>query len=221
MNDFIIPEITFQNNIYSLIFLGFTLSIFLSIIQKINIKHKTIPWVSLILGIILIVGNLQSIDILPIKNIINNQINSTEIIEKNQACPTALNGILDRPLSEIFIQPDSVKSSLNKMVNTSIWRIEGDIRTCYKGKYKGQYPNWYYCDDMIVSRWETSKSGLIKYRWYTAVTSEWKSTDETGTTLYTFEHFSCENGKKVTVNKETTAYYVHVSRDGTEIKIKY
>ena len=35
------------------------------------------------------------------------------------------------------------------------------------------------------------------------------------------DNFYCENGQKVTVDKETTSYYVHVSRDGTEITIEY
>ena len=91
------------------------------------------------------------------------------------------------------------------------------MRSCYKGKYKGQFPDWFYCDDMVVSRWETSDSGAIRYRWYTAVTAEWRP--EKG--RYLLDDFSCENGKKVTVDKESTAYYVHVSRDGTEIKIEY
>ena len=71
---------------------------------------------------------------------------------------------------------------------------------------------------MIVSRWETTISGTISYRWYTAVSAEWKPVEEG---KFIFDKFSCEGGKKVTVDKESTSYYVHVSRDGTEIKVEY
>ena len=94
---------------------------------------------------------------------------------------------------------------LNGVIDTSVWRIEGNIRSCYKGKYRGQYPNWVYCDDMIVSRWEKHSSGTIEYRWYTAVTAVWQP-EKVKSSQYVFNDFYCENGKKVTVDKETTAY---------------
>jgi hypothetical protein len=74
---------------------------------------------------------------------------------------------------------------------------------------------------MIVSRWETGSSGTIKYRWYTAVSAEWRPIRLGNDPLYTLNGLTCENGKKVTVAKETTGYYVYVSRDGTPIRIEY
>ncbi len=73
---------------------------------------------------------------------------------------------------EASFTPNGIASILNNYVDASVWRVENLFSPCYKGKYTGQNPNWYYCDDMIVSRWETSSSGTINYRWYTAITAE-------------------------------------------------
>lgn len=175
-----------------------------------------------ILVLILLVSNLESLSLSPLKNFLEQSSNSSELSEDKQVCPTAISSYVNRPLSEVALSPESIGPVLNKLTNTSIWRIESNIRSCYKGRYKNQYPNWFYCDDMVVSRWETSSSGTIKYRWYTAVTAQWQPQRENSEApKYIFGGFSCESGKKVTVNKDTTAYYVHVSRDGTEIKIEY
>ena len=138
----------------------------------------------------------------------------------SEECPTTIS-VIKRPRSEAVFIPKLMIPVLNKLINDSIWKIEGNIRTCYQGKYKGQYPNWFYCDDMIVSRWEISSSGTIEYRWYTAVTSEWRPEgDKTNIQQYVFNGFSCENGKKVTVGKEKSSFYVHDSRDGSKINIR-
>jgi hypothetical protein len=218
MGEFILPKVAFQTGFFSSVVIGFTLAGVVAIIQRLRIRRDSILWVSIILVMLLLVGNLDSLQLSPIKQLLEQSSNSTELSEDKQICPTALE-VISYPVSEAVLNPISIRPSLNKMIDNSIWRIEGDIRSCYNGKFKGQYPDWFYCDDMIVSRWETSSSGTIRYRWYTAVTAEWKP--EGKNSRYVFDDFSCENGKKVTVDKETTAYYVHVSRDGTEIKVEY
>jgi hypothetical protein len=221
MGEFFLPKTVFQSGLFSFIVVGFTIAGVVVIIQRLNVRQHSIPWISIILVIILLVANLDSLELSPIKLLLEKPINSSELLEEKRECPTAISGVLNRSLVESAFDPKMIGPTLNKLITTSIWDVEGDIRSCYKGKYKGQFPGWLYCDDMIVSRWETSNSGTIKYRWYTAVTAEWKPVSDTDKSHYVFDNFSCENGKKVTVDKETTAYYVHVSRDGTEIKIEY
>src|SRR3989338_2332215 len=219
--EFILPEIFFQTSFFSSIVIGFTLAGVVTIIQKINMNRDSVKWFSIALAIILLVANLESLVISPIKPFLASvqSSNSSELSEDRQDCPTSLSRL---PL----VRPDGSFDSkiigplLNGVIDTSVWRIEGNIRSCYKGKYRGQYPNWVYCDDMIVSRWEKHSSGTIEYRWYTAVTAVWQP-EKVKSSQYVFNDFYCENGKKVTVNKETTAYYIHVSRDGTEIKVEY
>jgi len=217
MGEFILPFITTQSVIISSIILGFTLAGIVTIIQSINLKYHSLDWALVFLIIILIIGNLSALQSFSSTPLIGLSSDSSELTEEKQTCPVAIN-IIDRPLSEtVFDDPESVALALNDMIDTSVWRIENNIRVCYLGKYKGQYPDKYYCDDMIVSRWDTSSSGTINYRWYTAVTSEWRLEDG----KYLFDGFSCDNGQKVTVDPETTSYYVHVSRDGNEIQIEY
>jgi len=222
MVEFILPELAFQSGVFSSIVIGFTLAGAVAIIHQLNIRYHSVPWISLILLIILIITNLESLQIaLPIQPFLEKSSNSSGVSEEKQVCPTSISALPVLRNEERF-DPKLVGPVLNNLINSSVWRMEGNIRSCYKGKYKGQYPDWFYCDDMIVSRWETSISGTIRYRWYTAVTAEWQPNiqDPYGVE-YVFNGFSCENGKKVTVNKETTAYYVHISRDGTEIKVEY
>ena len=228
MEKFVIPEIAFQAGFFTSIVIGFTIAGAVAIIQRINIKYHSIAWINAILLILLIVANLELIpfsgislniaDSLNTQPIFTNSFNTSKISEDKQSCPTPLPQKLPLTKSKIALNANQLKSDLNNLIDKSIWRVEGDIRTCYQGKYKGQFPDWIYCDDMIVSRWETSSSGTINFRWYTAVSAEWKP-DNDG--KYSLNDFACENGKKVTVNKESTAYYVHVSRDGTEIKVEY
>lgn len=226
IGEFILPKLFFQTTIFSSLIVGFILAGVVDIIQKINIRQHSIQWISIVLIITMLASNLESVmslaslESLPIdtkKPIGKQPVNPLELSEENQACPTP--NLPRTPLlkAQTALESELIRGTINDLIDTSVWRIEGNVRTCYKGKYKGQYPDWFYCDDMIVSRWETTSSGTINYRWYTAVTAEWRS--EEG--KYVFDDFSCENGKKVTVDKETTAYYVHVSRDGTEIKIEY
>jgi hypothetical protein len=221
MKVFILPVISSETIIFPSFIIGFTIAGVIIILQKLNMRRQSIPWVSIVLIILLLVGNLESLQISSVSQIIPENSNSLELSEDKQECPSVISNS-SLLLNGWEFDPTSVGPVLNNVINTSVWEVEGDIRSCYIGKYKGQYPNWFYCDDMIVSRWETSNYGTINYRWYTAVTSEWKPEVVGNETLgYELYDFSCENGKKVTVDKETTAYYVHVSRDGTEIKIEY
>ncbi len=216
MGEYIIPKIAFQTSLFSSIVVGFALAGVIAIIQRLNMRHHSVQWVSIILAIILLIANLESLQLSPLKHLLEQSTNSSELSEDKRDCPTADLSVLNRPLSEVAIEPEEIGPALNKAIDTSIWKIEGDVRTCYKGRYKGQYPDWFYCDDMIVSRWETSSSGTIKYRWYSAVTAEWHP--EEGKT-YVFGGFSCENGKAVQVDKEKPSIYVHDSKDGTVINV--
>ena len=224
IGEFILPKLFFQTTTFSSFFVGFILAGVVDIIQKINIRQHAIQWISIVLVITMLVSNLGSVmslvnlESLPIDTTkIKQTKNTSELSEKDQVCPTPDLPRLPLLKAQSALESELIAGTINDLVDTSVWRIEGNVRNCYKGKYKGQYPDWFYCDDMIVSRWETTSSGTISYRWYTAVTAEWRPEDG----KYVFDDFSCENGKKVTVDKETTAYYVHVSRDGTEIKIEY
>ena len=216
--EFIIPNLTFQTNFLSSILTGFIISGVIAIVHSLNIKRDSIKWISFILFLILIVSNLGSFNI-P-NEFVTLNTNQSSAHQSSQSCPLPLEGTFSRPLSSVAITPSGIDSVLSKMLDQDVWQIESNLRTCYQGRHKGQYPNWMYCDDMVVSRWETSNSGTIEFRWYTALTAEYKPL-ENSTRQYIFDKFSCENGQRVTVNKEKTDYYVHVSRDGTEIKIEY
>ncbi|MDP3990669.1 MAG: hypothetical protein Q8Q01_05715 [archaeon] len=220
MGAFIIPEIASQPSVFTSIVIGFTIAGVVAILQKFNVRYHSTQWVSIILLILLLVGNLESLQISPIQQLVGQFPNTSELSKTKLECPTAISSFQLAKTDE-YLNPTLIGPELNNLIDTSVWRIEGNIRSCYLGKYRGQYPDWFYCDDLIVSRWETTDSGTIRYRWYTAVTAEWQPKAKPFAKQYLFNGFSCENGKKVSVDKEATAYYVHVSRDGTEIKIEY
>ena len=216
MNEFILPGLSFQSGILSSLVVGFTLAGVVVIIQKLNIKYNSIQWISIILVVLLLVTSVESFEGFSIGPITTQFGNSSDLPENKKDCPTNTQSEMNRPLSEMAINPESISPVINKAVDNSIWKIEGNIRTCYSGRYRGQYPDWIYCDDMIVSRWETSNSGTIKYRWYSAVTAEWRPEEGNN---YIFDSFSCENGKAVKVDKEKPSIYVHDSKDGTVINV--
>lgn len=223
MGEFILPQMFFQTSLFYSIVVGFTLGGIIAIIQKLNMNLHSVKWFSIALVIILLVANLNSLVASPVRILIAQvqPSNSSQSPENKQLCPKSTSSL---PLvrTQGSFNPVAIQTLLTDVIDTSVWRIEGNIRSCYNGKYKGQYPDWVYCDDMIVSRWEKGSSGTIEYRWYTAVTAVWKPEEEKSS-QYVFDNFYCEpgDGKPVTVNKESTSYYVHVSRDGTEIKIEY
>lgn len=212
MNNYFITLFFSQTSIFSIIIIGLALGLAIILIEKIGIKSRTLPWISFILILILIVANLEhlagitSINLFPIK-----QANIFGISENKQTCPSFSNSTTNS-LSPSF---------LNGLIDTNIWRIEHGFDLCYLGKYAGQYPDRFYCDNLIVSRWDTSSSGTINYRWYTATTTEWIVNNIGSKTIYALESFLCENGKKVTVKKDSKQFYVHNSRDGTPIRIEY
>lgn len=217
---YMFPKLSFQNGILPSIIIGFAIGIFIYLIQETGIKSRTVPWISLVLVLILIVSNLGYLQgIIPI-NFQNLYKNSSLLQESEQLCPTPTKDLQE---FETSFNPKIIASTLNNdFIDISVWRVENLFSSCYKGKYKGQYPNSYYCDNMIVSRWETGSSGEINYRWYTAVTAELNPTKlENGVVIYSLNAFSCENGQKVTVKKGVTDYYVYDSKDGTKIRIKY
>jgi hypothetical protein len=214
------PKLAFQNSIFSSIIIGFVIAIVILLIQKIGIKSRTVPWISFILILILIVSNLSYLQTIIPLNLQNLYKNSSVLSESEQLCPTPIMVLQE---FETTFNPDIIASTLNDgFVDISVWRIENLFSSCYKGKYKGQYPDSFYCDNLIVSRWETGISGEINYRWYTAVTAELNPKKlGSGVIVYSLTDFSCENGQKVTVRKGITDYYVYDSKDGTKIRIKY
>jgi hypothetical protein len=190
--------------------LGLVLVAIVTIIQKIRISGHSVNWINFILLVLFLVANLDYFGGSNIQSFLDQQSNSSE------RCPDAMTygSPLIRTEADLI---SNIAPELNVLVDSSVWKIESNSRPCYKGKFKGQYPDRFYCDDMIVSRWDFSNSGAIDYRWYTAVSAEWIPSSG----KYMFNGFICENGKKVTVNKDVTQYYVHVSKDGTEIRIEY
>ncbi len=215
MSEYVLPEIGFQKGFFSTFVVGFTIAGTVSIIQKIKIKHHSLNWIFATLIIVILVGNLESLGISIGEGLPPITISSPE----DEKCPTISSDSL-LPINKAGFDYKLIGPSLNKVINNSIWRIEGNIRSCYKGKYKGQRPDWFYCDDMVVSRWDLSNSGTIKYRWYTAVSAEWRPQIGKSNTQYILDGFSCENGQKVIIKKGTTSIYVHDSRDGTSINIE-
>lgn len=229
MGEFILPEIAFQTGIFSSIVMGFSLAGIVLIIRKIRIKKNAIPWICFILVIILLVANLESLPISPDAFRISS---NTSLSEDKQKCPIAISD--PTPIKkETQFDANIVSPLLNKVINDSVWRIEQDFRNCYKGRYKNQYPDRYYCDDLVVSRWELSSQGTIEYRWYTVASAEWKPQRLTSfSTQYVFNRFICENGKKMIVDKvkpeiftydtkDGSTVNIHVTREKTETKIKY
>ncbi len=213
VNSYIFTETVIQKSI----FLSFITSLFIGgtimLIEKAKLRYKTLPWISFVLLLLLVIGNLGNLgQITKITLSYQNQNNPTIISEDKLSCPSTTESLPLRELSTL---------ALNTLISTDVWRIEKNFDNCYSGKYKGQYPERLYCDNMIVSRWDKSVSGSINYRWYTAVTTEWSVESSQGRPIYVLNGMSCENGKKVTVDKETRNYYVYVARDGSEIKIEY
>ncbi len=219
MREYVLSEMN-PTSILSSIIIGFIISGIIIFIQKIGIRSHTIPWIAVILFCILLVANLAYLQNLLQTDLQIGYQNNSIISEDKQNCPIPITvGALSSE-SEFKSNQQYKITILESLVNSSIWRIEHNFDTCYKGKYQGQYPNWIYCDNLIVSRWETSNSGTINYRWYTAISAEWKPLN-IGSNTYIFTGFSCENGQKVTVTKGTTNYYVYDARDGSKIRIAY
>lgn len=220
----VIRDYLFTNEGFvSSIVVGFALAIMVVLLQKMNLRSKSLPWISIVILLVLLVGNLESLQVLSLNGIIPLPQNTSGLTEDKQICPT-----INYPFGNSYVvkfskdlNPATIGPVLNELIDTNVWRIENNIRSCYKGRYKDQYPNWYYCDDMIVSRWETSNSGTINYRWYTAVATEWKPTSDQTNPQYVLQNFKCEGGQRVTVERDKTNYYVHVSRDGTAIQVEY
>lgn len=228
MNLYVLPQIVIQTGIVSSLILGFVIAAAFMIFDKSDLSYKTLPWISVVLILILVVSNMSSIsNIIPneYRPQMNNQYGAQKgLPDEKAACPIAniifSAGTPNPPTQlESSINSDSTKQILNNLINTNTWRVENNFGSCYKGKYVDQNPNWYYCDNAIVSRWDLSSSGTINYRWYTAMYAEWKP--QNNDQSYVFNGFVCENGKKVTVVKGTTNYYVYDSRQGTQIKIAY
>jgi len=221
MSTYILPKITIQTGFFSSLVIGFTLAGIVIIIQKIKMKWNSIPWASTILILIFLVANMGSLQDTSLLQAIKINTNTSGMPENSQSCPSAIASNLPLSLNEANLKDLKVTSpQLMNLINSSVWQTENLPRECYKGKYVNQNPNWFYCDDMILSRWEMSSYGTIRYRWYTAVTSIWQAPSGSNP-FYQFYDFECENGKKVTVEKGVTNYYVYDSRDGTQIKIKY
>jgi len=218
VGQYVLPNFAIESSILSAVIIGLVISATIIILEQIDLKSRTIPWVSVVLILILVVSNLGYLQSTTSFGLPTKNKNSSTLAENVSACPTP-NNVLQE--FESTFNPDSVALKLNGFVDTSVWRIENLFSSCYKGKYKGQYPDRYYCDNLIVSRWETSSSGAINYRWYTAVTAELSPQKITSGTVYALTNFLCENGQKVTVEKGTTNYYVYDSRSGGQIRIAY
>ena len=212
----LLPLMNSVDNIYYFIVLGLIISLSLFFVQKIKIRSKVLPWISLILFLLLLTFNLTYLQDMGLGKFVpySGVQGDSQLPENKQYCPT--------PKIHPIYQIDSngPKSLLNGLLDATIWREENPFSECYSGKYQNQNPNWIYCDNLIVSRWELSSLGNINYRWYAAVSAEWKPVKE-GLSIFALEDFSCENGQKVTVEKGVTNYYVYDSRDGKQIKIKY
>lgn len=219
VTEYIFLKINTQNPILLSILLGIILAIAIILLKKINIKSKSIYWIILILISLLVVANLGNIPGLDIPNFTKSYQNSSKLNENEQICPTTMyNGVSLHPyVLEANLNPNVVIPMMDSIINKKIWKIESNIRSCYKGKYQDQNPQWYYCDDMIVSRWEINNAGTIDYRWYTAVSAIW--IPEAGSSRYMLNGFSCENGQKLIVKKGEHKFYVHDTRSGTQINI--
>jgi len=213
IREYLIPQLISQNIILPSVIIGFVIAVIIVIIREIGIKSRTIPWISFVLILILLVSNLGSL--IPSDFSLDSPNFATEL-ESGKACPTPKDVLQE---FESTINSNSTMSALNSLIDKDVWRVENVFNYCYKGKYSGQHLDWFYCDNMIVSRWETGSSGTIKYRWYTAVTAEWRPQNVTSNSVYVLDNFKCENGKKVIVNKETPEFYVYDSKDGTKIRI--
>lgn len=201
----------------SVILTGFIISVVVFIIRKIGIKGHSIILINFILLVLLFVANIDSLNIDSTRSFVNTQLNSSLKTEEKQLCPTPLREMPKVTNTKVF-KIVTMGPELSKLIDTSVWTIENGIGTCYAGKYKGQQLNGYYCEGMIVSRWDTSSAGTINHRWYTAVYAEWLPSNDGG---WLFNGFKCENGQKLEVEKGKTNYYVHVNKDGSTVRIEY
>lgn len=222
INEFLLIDF-FSNRIFkSLLIAGVILSVIVTLIRNMRLKSSSLPWACTLLILILIVGNLGYLGSL-IPSEFTPLLNRSALSEGSSLCPTTIYG----PSSPLILEEKTFNSAnlmntwAKLLVNSSVWTIEHDFGSCYKGKYKGQFPERIYCDDLIVSRWERGISGAINYRWYTAVSAEWAPMNNNAGNSYIFNGFICENGQKVTVEKGVTNYYVYDSRSGGQIRIKY
>jgi hypothetical protein len=212
--EFIFSGTAFQTEILlSSIATGFIIALVIAVIQKLQLRENSISWISFILIVLLLAANSDNLNFTGLQSFINS---TSETSEEKQMCPTLISPMPNIGSTADFTSHNIGSKSIAR-IDTLVWRIESDALSCYEGKYRGQHPDWYYCDNMIISRWDTSGSGTINYRLYTAVSSEWEHTNG----KYVFNGFNCENGQKVIVDKDTTNYYVHVTRDGTELRIEY
>ena len=181
------------------------------LVQKAGVRSRTVPWLSFILLLLLLVANLEQISEITPSNLYPPRYGS-DLPESKKDCPSFIQNYPTRVLSSAF---------LDTLIKTNVWRIEHNFGSCYLGKYTGQHTERFYCDDLIVSRWDKSDSGAINYRWYTAVSTEWIIDSSGASPLYLLNSLSCENGNRVTVEKGITNYYVYVSKDGTQIRVEY
>ncbi|MBU2577155.1 MAG: hypothetical protein KKF50_05550 [Nanoarchaeota archaeon] len=224
VNELILKNKASPGGFFTSLIIGFFLASAIIILKKIRLKSSSRPWATLILILILVVGNLGYLSSLTgsFTDIISDSPQNTSgLSEDKLLCPTMIYTGETLLTKEKFDSLSGMQLSTQALINLDVWTIENNVGSCYVGKYKNQFPNWIYCDDLIVSRWETGSSGTINYRWYTAVSSEWKPAGVESTNSYVLNGFNCENGQKVTVEKGVTNYYVYDSKDGKQIRIKY
>lgn len=167
-------------------------------------------------------------------NAANNSIASTGIIDKpisvissgstpedKQLCPTIVNNVWKSPkLYKKNFMEEELGLEMNALINLSVWTIEKSAGSCYQGHYAGQNPNWFYCTDMVVSRWDLSSSGTINHRWYTTATIEWQKNGTEVNSPYIPRGITCENGEAFVVNKGETKFYFKDTREGAPINIE-
>ena len=217
MNENILPIINSPNNIYYFIIVGAIISIAIFLINMIPLRSRAIPWISFILLLLLLVANLDNMQNINLNSFNNFYSNVSGVSESKQMCPT-----ISYKSGTLFLYEENLNAAstvgtiLELGINRTVWRIEKSISSCYKGKYQNQNPSWFYCDNMIISRWDLSNAGTINYRWYTAVTAEWSPIED----KYVFNDFSCEGGKKAIIEKGKNEVYVYDSRQGNSINIE-
>lgn len=212
MQDFVLSNFDIGSKIVYFALIGLAIAIMILAVDKIGLRSRTVPWVSFMIIVILAVSYYSYFTG-------TSYFSQDSLSSKGLACPTVKGDLTQH---ESDFSASNVNSKLNALLDTSVWRVENNFRYCYQGKYQGQRPDWFYCDDLIVSRWEVGNEGTIDYRWYTAVSAEFKPVNSAGLDpFYNLESFSCDNGQRVTVKKGVVQYYAYDSRDGTPIRIKY
>lgn len=231
MATYVLPKLDIQTGLFSSLVVGFTLAGVFIILKKMNLNSSSILWISVVLILILVVANMGDLQKFNIPKFTESSFNSSGVLEYSpilalsedkQKCPTAVNTTWRSTPSlykENFYE-ETIGFSMNTLINLSVWKIEKGIGSCYKGHYEGQNPNWFYCTDMVVSRWDLSSAGTINYRWYTMVTFEWSPISTNVNTPYLLQGLSCENGEAFVVKKGESKFYFKDSRDGTPINIE-